>query len=144
MRTSKKDGITYGGSERRKGVHGRTFIPTEEERARVTKLVQCGSPLAFIASQLNISITAVEHAFSRELADALWIANEKIVGAIQEAAEQGNLDAAKFWLSRNPQLKKRWSEKSEIGTEEGGPLIESIKVLFHQNPKEVENVSEKQ
>lgn len=142
MRTTKQDGTTYGGFEKRTGVHGKKFIPTDEERERVIKLVQCGSPVHFIASELKISIPTVQKAFSSELENAFWMAHEKIVGSLQEAAEKGNLDAIKFWLSRHPQLKKKWSEKTQIETEEGS-MIDSIKVVFLPKPNEGENGSKK-
>jgi hypothetical protein len=75
------------------------FVPTREQRQTVQVLSANGDPQRVIAKNIGIDEKTLRKHFAEELANGLAHVRAAVGGSVVRAALNGNIYAAKYWLS---------------------------------------------
>ena len=94
---------------------GKTYKPTDADREFVRRAIVAGTSVEKTASALNITDDTLRKHFRYEIITSREVLKGKAVKTLEDALEDGSLDAAKFVLARVA----GWKET--VGNEHSGP-----------------------
>jgi AcrR family transcriptional regulator len=110
---------------------GKPYKPTASEKEFVRYACMAGTSVASIAESLNISPETLRKHFKGDLLTARAKMIHAATKTIYEAAEDGNVDAAKFILARAA----KWTEKTEMDlTNSDGALTQPRRIIIEAAP----------
>jgi len=89
---------------------GSNYKPTDADRIFVSRSVKAGATLLEIAACLNIHDDTLRKHYRYEIKTAKGMLKTSAIGVLEDALQDGSLDAAKFILSR----RCGWVEKSAV------------------------------
>jgi len=113
------------------GKQGKEFKPKAADREFVRLAIMSGSTQEAICKALDIA----PNTFAKNFKGDLLVARQKMINTaakcLAEAAEDGNVDAAKFILARAA----KWTEKTEVDlTNSDGALTQPRRIIIEAAP----------
>ena len=113
------------------------FVPTPEQRRLVKQLAAVGIPQRDIVKKVlsrkgkPISLETLEKHFRHELDTGELDANAAVAGSLyRQAVEQGNVNAAIFWLKTRARWKEPPQELRHGGSEDAPAIRQQIEVVL--------------
>ena len=114
---------------------GSEYSPTKADKLFVVNCVMAGRSFGNISGCLNICVNTFKKHFRYEIQVSLDTLCGNAAKCISEAVEAGNIDAAKFVLSR----KSGWVENLKIGGDGDKPIqIKTVAEISAEDKKLIE------
>jgi predicted transcriptional regulator len=113
------------------GKSGKPYKPTASEKEFVRYAAMAGTSQVSIAESLGIALETLRKHFKGDLLTARAKMIHAATKTVYEAAEDGNVDAAKFILARAA----KWTEKTELDlTNSDGALTQPRRIIIEAAP----------